>query len=62
MRRELDGGYALDDDPARIDVAAVHRYLSEESYWAVGRSLCTQAICPVEGRWMVWGLSAMATC
>ncbi len=39
MRRELDGGYALDDDPARIDVAAVHRYLSEESYWAVGRSL-----------------------
>ncbi len=38
MRRELPAGYELDDDPARIDVDAVHRYLSEESYWAEGRS------------------------
>ena len=38
MRRELPGGYELDDDPRRIDAAAVHRYLSEESYWARGRS------------------------
>ncbi|HET6683774.1 MAG TPA: GNAT family N-acetyltransferase [Gaiella sp.] len=37
MRRELDGGYELDDDPARIDRQAVHRYLCEESYWAKGR-------------------------
>ncbi len=37
-RRALPGGYELDDDPARIDVDAVHRYLSEESYWAAGRS------------------------
>lgn len=37
MRRELPGGYELDDDPARIDLDAVHRYLSEESYWAKGR-------------------------
>jgi GNAT superfamily N-acetyltransferase len=37
MRRELPGGYELDDDPARIDVDAVHRYLAEESYWAHGR-------------------------
>ena len=37
MRRELGDGYELDDDPGRIDVAAVHRYLSEESYWAAGR-------------------------
>jgi GNAT superfamily N-acetyltransferase len=37
MRRELPGGYELDDDPARIDVDAVHRYLAEESYWATGR-------------------------
>jgi GNAT superfamily N-acetyltransferase len=37
MRRELGGGYELDDDPGRIDVAAVHRYLAEESYWAAGR-------------------------
>ena len=37
MRRALDGGYELDDDPVRIDREAVHRYLSEESYWAKGR-------------------------
>jgi GNAT superfamily N-acetyltransferase len=38
MKRELDGGLELDDDPARVDVEAVHRYLAEESYWARGRS------------------------
>lgn len=38
MRRELGDGYELDDDPSRIDRAAVHRYLSEESYWARGRA------------------------
>lgn len=39
MKRTLDGGYELDDDKARIDVAAVHAYLCNESYWAVGRTL-----------------------
>ena len=38
MKRQLPGGYELDDDPGRVDVDAVHRYLSEESYWAAGRS------------------------
>ena len=38
MRRELGDGYEVDDDPARVDVDAVHRYLSGESYWASGRS------------------------
>jgi GNAT superfamily N-acetyltransferase len=28
----------LDDDPGRIDVAAVHDYLANESYWAKGRA------------------------
>jgi GNAT superfamily N-acetyltransferase len=37
MKRELGDGYELDDDPERVDVAAVHRYISEESYWAPGR-------------------------
>ena len=37
MRRVLADGYELDDDRARIDIDAVHRYLSEESYWAAGR-------------------------
>jgi GNAT superfamily N-acetyltransferase len=36
--RTLPGGFELDDDPARIDVAEVHRFLSSESYWALGRS------------------------
>jgi GNAT superfamily N-acetyltransferase len=38
MRRGLPGGFELDDDPARVDVEAVHRYLSGGSYWARGRS------------------------
>lgn len=37
MRRELPGGFVLDDDPDRVDVGEVHRFLSEESYWARGR-------------------------
>ncbi len=38
MRRWLADGFELDDDPARVDLDAVHRYLSEESYWAIGRA------------------------
>lgn len=38
MNRDLGDGYELDDDPARIDRAAVHRYLGGESYWARGRA------------------------
>ncbi len=37
MRRELADGYELDDDPTRIDVDAVHAYVSGESYWGRGR-------------------------
>ena len=37
MIRSLDGGYELDDDPARIDVDAVHAFLTR-SYWAEGRT------------------------
>jgi hypothetical protein len=38
VKRELADGFELDDDPRRIDVDAVHRYLSEYAYWAVGRA------------------------
>jgi GNAT superfamily N-acetyltransferase len=38
VKRDLGDGYELDDDKGRIDREAVHRYLSEESYWAKGRS------------------------
>jgi GNAT superfamily N-acetyltransferase len=41
VRRDLDGGYELDDDPARIDREAVHAYLTH-SYWAAGRARETQ--------------------
>lgn len=37
MRRELGDGYELDDDPARVDVDAVHAYIGGEAYWAQGR-------------------------
>ena len=36
MKRDLGDGYELDDDPARIDREAAHRYLTQ-SYWAGGR-------------------------
>lgn len=38
MKRELGDGIELDDDKARIDRVEVHRFLSEESYWAAGRA------------------------
>ena len=38
MRRDLGNGFELDDDRGRVDLDEVHRYLSEESYWAKGRS------------------------
>jgi len=40
--RPLGDGYELDDDKSRIDLAEVHRYLCDESYWAKGRPLEVQ--------------------
>jgi GNAT superfamily N-acetyltransferase len=37
VRRALPAGFELGDDRARIDRDEVHRFLSEESYWARGR-------------------------
>jgi GNAT superfamily N-acetyltransferase len=37
------GPYLISTDPERLDVGAVHRYLSEESYWARGRPFEVQA-------------------
>ena len=37
MKRTLADGYELDDDTTRVDREAVHRFISEESYWAKGR-------------------------
>jgi GNAT superfamily N-acetyltransferase len=38
MRRALADGLELDDDRARIDVDAVHAFISEQSYWGRGRT------------------------
>ncbi|MGB7923214.1 MAG: GNAT family N-acetyltransferase [Pyrinomonadaceae bacterium] len=35
------GEYLISTDQARLDIAAIHDYLSNSSYWAVGRSLET---------------------
>ena len=37
MRRLLEDGHELDDDPRRVDGAAVHAFVTT-SYWAEGRS------------------------
>ena len=37
MRESLRDGYELDDDRTRIDVDAVHRSLSQDAWWALGR-------------------------
>jgi GNAT superfamily N-acetyltransferase len=33
------GEYLITTDPARLDVALIHNFLSNQSYWAVGRSV-----------------------
>jgi GNAT superfamily N-acetyltransferase len=43
VKHALGDGYELDDDRDRIDLAAVHAYIANESYWAPGRPLETQA-------------------
>ena len=55
MKRDLGDGYELDDDRSRIDREAVHRYLSEESYWATGRQRAVQDAL-IEGAARVVGL------
>ena len=37
LKRTLENGYELDDDPARVNVDAVHAFISQ-AYWAEGRS------------------------
>ncbi|HEX9970018.1 MAG TPA: GNAT family N-acetyltransferase [Acidimicrobiales bacterium] len=37
-RRALPHGYELDDDPGRVDVDEVTRFVAEDSYWATGRT------------------------
>src|SRR4051794_27251180 len=42
-RKRLDaGGVEVDDDKGRIDVGAIHAFLSKQAYWAIGRTRETQ--------------------
>ena len=43
MIEQQHGRYLLSTDPARVDVDAVHRFLSESSYWARGRPFDVQS-------------------
>jgi len=38
MKREIGAGLEIDDDPERVDVDEVFRFLSDEAYWVPGRS------------------------
>ena len=42
-------GFVLDEDPTRIDPAAVHAFLAS-SYWAEGRERCTDGRSNLHGR------------
>ncbi|MGW4895899.1 GNAT family N-acetyltransferase [Kitasatospora sp. NPDC004240] len=37
MNSDLPAGYEISTDPARLDRGLVHRWLSEDAYWALGR-------------------------
>ncbi|MEN8039954.1 MAG: GNAT family N-acetyltransferase [Actinomycetota bacterium] len=41
---ETHGRYIISTDPDRVDLDVVHRFLSEESYWARGRSRDAQRL------------------
>jgi GNAT superfamily N-acetyltransferase len=36
--REIGEGIEIDDDPERVDVDELHRFLTEDAYWVPGRS------------------------
>ncbi|MFI1581428.1 GNAT family N-acetyltransferase [Embleya sp. NPDC020630] len=37
MNSHFPEGYEVSTDPTRLDVATIHRWLSEDAYWALGR-------------------------
>jgi GNAT superfamily N-acetyltransferase len=53
--RQLGEGYELDEDPARLDVDAIHSFISELSYWGRGRSR-ERVVATIEGSRRVVGL------
>jgi GNAT superfamily N-acetyltransferase len=43
MRVSGPGGYWISDDPALLDIARVHQWMSQEAYWAMGRARAVTA-------------------
>jgi predicted GNAT family acetyltransferase len=39
MSSDLPDGYEISTDPGRLDVAQIHLWLSQDAYWALGRTL-----------------------
>jgi GNAT superfamily N-acetyltransferase len=42
MNGVLPDGYEISADPTRLDPELIHRWLSQDAYWALGRSRQTQ--------------------
>ncbi|GAB2704648.1 GNAT family N-acetyltransferase [Kitasatospora kifunensis] len=38
MNSELPDGYEISTDPSRLDAELIHQWLSQDAYWALGRS------------------------
>ena len=38
MTNDLPDGYEISTDPARLDAALIHQWLSQDAYWALGRA------------------------
>jgi GNAT superfamily N-acetyltransferase len=55
VRRELPGGFELDDDPARLEPEAVREFLNTETRWGGGRTR-SQMIEAIESSSRVLGL------
>jgi len=55
MLRKLPGGFELDDDRERLDIDAIHRFISLESYWGRGRSR-ERVVATIAGSHRVIGL------
>ena len=37
VNSDLPAGYEISADPARLDPALIHKWLSQDAYWALGR-------------------------
>jgi GNAT superfamily N-acetyltransferase len=42
MNGDLPPGFEISTDPERLDRALIHQWLSEDAYWALGRSRAEQ--------------------